>query len=236
MAEGGSIDRRELLRSVSIFAPLDERELDLLLEVTTTRRLKARDVLFRKGDPGNQLYGVLRGRLKVLATGADGKEVVFHISGPGEVIGEIALIDSNPRSATVVAIEDCELLTLQRRELVPFLERHPKATIQLAVVLAGRIRRLSEHTEDTLFLTLPSRLAKQLLALSVTYGQKTEEGVRIDVRLPQQDIADLVGTTRESINKQLRAWEEEGIVKLERTRVTLLAPNSLEEIARLLTL
>jgi CRP/FNR family cyclic AMP-dependent transcriptional regulator len=231
-----SMDKRQLLASVPIFACLREPELELLLDVTTTKRLATRDVLFRKGDPGNQLYAVLEGRLKILAAGADGKEVVFGINGPGEVIGEIALMDSNPRSATVVAMEACELLTLHRRDLIPFLEKHPKVTIELAGVLAARLRRLSEHTEDALFLTLPSRLAKMLLQLSATYGQETPDGVLIDIRLPQQDLADLVGTTRESVNKQLRSWEEEGLVKLERTRITITQREALEATAAFLTL
>ncbi len=231
-----TVNRRELLASVPIFSGLGERELDLLLAVTTTRRLKAKDVLFRKGDAGNQLYAVLSGRLKILAAGADGKEVMFRINGPGEVIGEIALMDSNPRSATVVAIEACELLTLHRRDLIPFLEKHPKVTIELAGILAARLRTLSEHTEDALFLTLPSRLAKMLLQLSATYGQQTSDGILIDIRLPQQDLADLVGTTRESVNKQLRSWEEEGLVKLERTRITIIEQSGLEASARFLTL
>jgi CRP-like cAMP-binding protein len=231
-----SMDKRQLLASVPIFAGLAERELDQLLSATTTKRLAAKDVLFRKGDPGNQLYAVLKGRLKILAAGADGKEVVFGINGPGEVIGEIALMDSEPRSATVLAMEACELLTLHRRDLIPFLEKHPKVTIELAAVLAARLRNLSEHTEDALFLTLPSRLAKTLLQLSATYGQETPDGVLIDIRLPQQDLADMVGTTRESVNKQLRSWEEEGLVKLERTRITIIEQEGLEATAAFLTL
>jgi len=231
-----AIDRRQLLSSVSLFADLAEDELSALLEMTTTKKLAAREVLFSKGDSGNQLYGILSGRLKVLAAGADGKEVVFSLQGPGEVIGEIALIDGNARSATVVAMEPCNLLTLHRRDLIPFLEHHPKVAIHLAAVMAARVRRLSERAEDALFLTLPARLAKKLLALANTYGHPTPEGVLIDVRLPQQDLADLVGTTRESINKQLRSWEEEGFVKLERTRITILRPEELTESARFLTL
>ena len=229
-------DKRQLLSSVPIFSGLGDKELDLLLQATTTKRLAAKEVLFRKGDPGNQLYAVLKGRLKILAAGADGKEVVFGIDGPGQVIGEIALLDSNPRSATVVAMEECELLTLHRRDLIPFLEKHPKVTIELAGVLAARLRNLSEHTEDALFLTLASRLAKTLLQLSATYGRETSDGLLIDIRLPQQDLADLVGTTRESVNKQLRSWEEEGLVKLERTRITIIERGGLEESAAFLRL
>src|SRR5262245_33096222 len=106
------LDRRHLLSGMSIFESLDERALDALLKVTSTRRLDAGEVLFRKGDQGRQLYGVLSGRLKVTASGRDGREVVLNFCDPGELIGEISLLDSNPRSATIVALEHSELLVL----------------------------------------------------------------------------------------------------------------------------
>ena len=132
------MDRRKLLGSVSLFAELDDKELDLLLRATTTKKLKAKETLFRKGDPGNQLYGILSGSLKVMATGSDGKDVMFTLMGPGEVIGEIPLLDGGERSASAVAVEATELLVLHRRELIPFLESHPRAAIGLARVHAAR--------------------------------------------------------------------------------------------------
>ncbi len=230
------MDRRKLLASISIFSSLDESELDLLLQVTATKRMAAKEVLFRKGDPGRQLYGVLAGRLKVMATGKDGKDLVFGLMGPGEVIGEIAVVDENPRSGTVVALEPAELLTLHRRELLPFLERHPKVCIHLAGVLAGRLRRLSEHTEDAIFLPLAARMAKTLLVLAASYGDDLQPGATVDIRLAQQDLADMVGTTRESVNKQLRVWETAGRVELKRTRIKLLDIEALEAISELTSL
>ena len=125
------MDRRELLASVSIFASLGDKELDQLLRATTTKKLERKEVLCRKGDPGNQLYGILSGALKVTTTGTDGKDVMFGLMGPGEVIGEIALLDGEERSATVTAVESTELLTLHRRELIPFLERNPRGVQEL---------------------------------------------------------------------------------------------------------
>lgn len=227
------MDRRALLSAVSIFGSLDDREIDALLEVTTTRRIGAKEVLFRKGDPGNQLYGVLVGRLKVMVTGQDGRELVFGVMGPGDVIGEIAVVDSEPRSASVTALERAELLVLHRRELIPFLERHPKVAIRLAAMLAGRVRRLSAFTEDSVFLPLPARMAKTLLVLAASYGREGPEGAAVDIPLAQQDLADMVGTTRESVNKQLRTWEEASIVGLKRARVILIDRRALEEISDL---
>ena len=149
------MDRRELLGNVSIFSSLSDDELDQLLKATTTKRLAAKETLFRKGDPGNQLYGILSGSLKITNTGTDGKDVLFSLMGPGEVVGEIALLDSEARSATATAVEATEVLTLDRRELIPFLESHPRATIGLAGVLAARVRRLSERAEDRQTMPLP---------------------------------------------------------------------------------
>jgi len=230
------MDRRALLSQVSIFGSLDERELEALLQVTATRRIAAKETLFRKGDPGNQLYGVLSGRLKVMAAGKDGRELVFGVMGPGDVIGEIAVVDSDPRSASVVALERSELLTLHRRELIPFLERHPKVAIGLAVVLARRLRRLSAYAEDSVFLPLPARMAKTLLALGASYGQGVAPGDPIDIPLAQQDLADMVGTTRESVNKQLRAWEADAIVRLKRARVILADRPALQSISEVISL
>jgi len=225
------MDRRELLSSISIFSSLGQREFDSLMDVTTTKRVEAREVLFRKGDPGNQLYGVLSGHLKVMATGKDGKEIVFGVMSPGDVIGEIAVVDQEPRSATVVGLERSDLLTLHRRELIPFLESHPKAAIQLAAILANRLRRLSEHAEDAIFLPLPARMAKTLLALAGSYDAEPGSTAGIDIKLAQQDLGDMVGTSRESVNKQLRAWEEEQIVELKRSHIILLDRDALEEIS-----
>jgi CRP-like cAMP-binding protein len=226
------IERRRLLSLVSLFASLDDRELDELLKLTTTRHLREGEILFRKGDPGRQLYGVIEGRLKIYSSGADGKEVVFGLSDPGDVTGEIALLDSEPRSATVVALAATELLTLDRRDFLPFLERHPRVAIRLAEILAERLRRLSELTEDSVLLALRARLAKKLMALARSYGRQTTEGTRIDLKLSQQALGDMVGTSRESINKQLRAWTQQGLLQSQRGFITLRRPRELESLAR----
>jgi len=224
------MDRRELLSSVSIFSSLADEELDLLLQATTTRKLKPKEVLCRKGDPGNQLYGILSGSLKVTTTGTDGKDVMFGLMGAGEVIGEIALLDGEARSATVTAVEATELLTLHRRELTPFLETNPRAAIELAGVLAARVRKLSDRAEDRQTMPLPGRLAKRLLSLAEQYGKRPIVGGPVEIRMPQQDLADLVGTSRESVNKQLRAWKEDGIVELGRAKVVLKRPEALAKV------
>jgi CRP-like cAMP-binding protein len=228
------VDRREVLKNVALFQDMSDRELDMLLALTTTKKLKKRAYLFRRGEPGNALFAVLEGRLKATGEGRDGKEMVLSVMDPGEVIGEIALLDQEPRSATVQAVEDVTLLTLHRRDLIPFLERNPKAAIKLAAVLAKRIRNLTELMEDTVFLGLPSRLAKKLLSLADRYGKPTPEGLKIDLKLPQHELGELVGTSRESINKTLRQWGEENLVSFASGYLTIKDKDRLEDLADLL--
>jgi CRP-like cAMP-binding protein len=228
--EDRRVERRRVLGNVSVFAGLDDPALDALMEITSTRRLPAGHTLFRKGAEGTQLYGVLRGRLRISAAGEDGREMTFGFSEPGEVIGEIALLDSNPRSATVTVVSDCELLTLDRRDLLPFLEHHPVVAIQMARVLAGRLRRLSEMAEDAMLRDLPVRLAKKLVAMA---DAGEPQGDIPEVRIAQQQLGELVGTSRESVNKQLRSWAEDGIVETRRGGVRILDRTSLEAIAGL---
>jgi CRP-like cAMP-binding protein len=221
-----------MLGSIGVFEGLSRRELDLLHAITGTKRLRAREVLFRKGDPGSALYGVLRGRLRVFSSGADAKELVFRFLQSGDVVGEVALFDAQVRSATVEAVEPCELLSLQRRDLLPFLEQHPRVAIKLAAVLARSLRELSQRVEDELSLTIPARLARKLLAFVRTDGTAVPGGTRIGQRLPQHVLGELVGATRESVNKQMRVWVGAGAIQVERGYVTVLDRAALEETAR----
>jgi CRP-like cAMP-binding protein len=222
------VDGRSLLERIPLFAGVNRRELDLLYAITGTRRLRSREVLFRKGDEGATLYGVMRGRLR-LYSGGESKEVVFKFFEPGEVFGEIALLTSQPRSAAVAAVEAAELLTLQRRDFLPFLEQHPKVAIQLATSLAERLRALSDAMEDAMLLSISGRLAKKLLTLAQDHGKPVPGGgTRIDLKLPQAQLGELVGATRESVNKHMRAWTEAGVLRAERGFITVLDEEALE--------
>jgi len=223
--------KREILARVPLFAGLGARELEALAGVTRSQRVAARDELFHKGDAGTQVYAVVQGTLKVVTTSDEGDDVVLNLLGPGAVIGEVAVFCNAERSASVVALTDCDLLAIERRDLLAFLRSHPDASLALMSVLAERLRSLSELVEDTLFLNLPVRLAKKLIALAETHGQRTPEGLRIELKLSQGEWGDLVGATRESINKQLRTWGEAGLVRLHQGHLVIRRPERLAAIA-----
>jgi CRP-like cAMP-binding protein len=231
--ERGHERRRGLLQKVPLFAGLAPERLEALVGATTTKRLAAREPLFHKGDPAAQVYVVASGRLKVVTTSKEGDDVLLAILDEGEVVGELPMLTSGRRTASVVALEPCELLALARRDFLRFLREQPEAAIELMVVLAERLVRISEFAEDTLFLALPARLAKKLLHLAERFGSEEGGGVRIGLRLSQGELADLVGTTRESVNKQIRAWSGDGILRMERGEVTILDAARLEHFAGL---
>ena len=224
-------EKRALLARAPLFAGLSETEIDELSEAARPRSLEPREELFHKNDEGTQVYLVTRGSLKALTTSDDGDDVVFAIMGIGELIGEIAFLGSGRRSATVSAVTQSELLSIDRRDFLAFLTAHPEASMKLMAVLAQRIERISELVEDTLFLNLPIRLAKKLVHYASVYGDEVEGGVRINLKLSQEEWGDLVGATRESINKQMRAWTEAGILSSDGGYVMLAQPAVLEQLA-----
>jgi CRP/FNR family cyclic AMP-dependent transcriptional regulator len=224
-------DKLKLLANIDLFSGFSVKQLEAAARVARTKTLERREELFHKGDVGGQVYVVASGKLKVLTTSVEGDDVVFSILGPGEVFGEVALLGATPRTATVRAIESCRLIAIDRRDFLSLLKANPEISVKLLSVLAMRLKRVSELVEDTLFLNLPLRLAKKLLSLSRIYGDKAADGIRIDLKLSQEEWGDLVGTTRESVNKQVRKWTDAGIVRVDDGYLVILKPVELEKLA-----
>lgn len=223
-------DKRGLLADLDLFRKLRADELDRLVAFTRWMLPKARTLLFRKDDPGTNMMVVSQGRVKVSTHSEDGKELVLGLFGPGEVFGEIALLDGAPRTADAITIDDCKLLVLDRRDFIPFLLEHSDASVRLLEVLSQRLRRTTKLLEDVAFLEGPSRLAKRFVHLADFSGRRVEEGVFVDLPLSQQQLGNMVGMTRESVNKQLRQWRDEGIISWARGYYTI---NNLDELSKL---
>jgi CRP-like cAMP-binding protein len=203
----------ELLRRVPLLQSLSDAELKTIASLATRKRVRARETIVQQSEPGNELFVLVSGHLKVVSTDPEGRDAGLNVMGPGEVFGEVALLDGGPRSATIVSLEPCELLVIRREHWLRFLKESPDTAVQLLGVLAGRLRKLTERTEDIAFLRVGERLAKTIAALASTYGEKQPDGsLRLALKMSQQEMGDLVGATRESANKQIRAWEQEDLV------------------------
>ena len=224
-------ERRRLLSQLELFAGLGERELGEISLITRTRRLRAGESLFHKGDDGGDIYVIVSGRVKAFATGPDGDDVVFRYMGAGEVSGELGAFVEGKRTASNVAVEDCELLMIQKRELIPLLRRQPEIAIRLLGALAARTIKLSESLEDNNFRPVSARLAKCLISFADRWPEPTKGGaVRIKLRLPQGELGDLVGATRESVNKLVRQWTTDGVLEMHDGVVTIKNRAALEKL------
>jgi CRP/FNR family transcriptional regulator, cyclic AMP receptor protein len=222
-----SIDKRALLLAHPLFGRLGPELVDRLSSYAVTKSVKRGATIFAKGDPGNSLFAVCTGNVKITTPSAEGKDTVFNLLKEGDIFGEIALLDGHPRTADAVAATDCELLVIERRNFVPLVHSHPEIALKLIEVLCERLRRTSEQVEDVTFLDLPTRLAKALLRLAkgATPG---EGGV---IHITQREIGQLIGMSRESTNKQLRTWEQRKWLRLERGGIVLLAPKAIAAVA-----
>jgi CRP/FNR family cyclic AMP-dependent transcriptional regulator len=222
------IDKRAVFRNHPIFGGFSPNLIELLCAKASFRRERRGATVFSKGDPGNGLYAVLSGIVKIGSSSTDGREVVFNLLHPGEIFGEIALLDGRPRTADAVATTDCELLLIDRRDFLPILRSQPEIAIGLIELLCARLRWTTDQYEEVMFLDFPGRLAKVVLRLAERAN--TAPGVQT-VSMSQRELANVLGKTRESINKELRKWARLGWVTLERSRIDVLVPDELAAIA-----
>src|SRR5437867_5749327 len=159
-------DKLSLLRNHSLFRDLPPPVIEHLGSYMRTRRVARGTTIFTKGDPGTGLMGVLAGAVKVSVASAEGKDIVLNTFREGDIFGEIALLDGRPRTADAIAMADCELIVIERRDFVPFLGSHPDVMLKFIEILCSRLRHTSEQVQDITFLNLPTRLAKTLLQLT----------------------------------------------------------------------
>ena len=222
--------KRAALRASPVFEAMQAAELDEILGFAVERRVRRGQVIFQKGDNGSSMMAVLRGRVRISAVSAEGKEITLNTINPGEVFGELALLDGKPRSGDAMATEESDLLVVERRHFLPFVSRNQDLALRLLAVLCERVRRTSIALEQIALFDLPARLALVLLKLSADYGRPAGGGTRIDVKLSQRDLSTLVASSRESVNKQLAAWREDGVLTLEEGYIVLRKSAELEAL------
>lgn len=223
-------ERRRALRDSFLFADLSAPLLDRLAEASTVIGLAEGAPLFEKGDPADALYCVIAGKIRIATTSGTGKQIVLNLIEAGSVFGEIALIDGEPRSAGATAAAPCRLLRLDRADFDRAMESEPALRRHVLALLCKRLRWVSELLEDSAFFDLETRLAKRLLWLAEHHGGPHPLGTRIAAPLSQQELAFMLGVSREAVNKKLRVFVSAGIVAQEDGRLILCDPAALERI------
>ena len=222
----------EVVLSAPLFATMNPSETLPLFESMRHVELTRGDILFREGEPGDRLYVIASGKIKLGRRSADGRENLLSILGPGEMFGELSLFDPGPRTATASSVSDAVVYELDQEQLAEWIAKHPGVARHLLGALARRLRRTNETLADLVFSDVPGRVAKALLDLSTRFGEPTDEGIRVAHDLTQEELAQLVGASRETVNKALADFASRGWVRREGRAVVLLDVDRLERRAR----
>src|SRR6202012_4013193 len=210
------------------FCDLDADAFDQLSRYAKHTMLKRGATIFSKGDPGNSLIAVISGTVKISISSPDGRNAILNLIGPGEIFGEVAVLDGQARTADTIANSNCEIFIIDRREFLPFVRSQPALAMKFIELLCARLRWTSDQVEQIILQNLPGRLAGALIRLTDKY--KLAPAGRT-IAITQQEISEMVGMTRESINKQLRVWAARNWVRLEHGAIVVLDPEPLQALA-----
>jgi CRP-like cAMP-binding protein len=213
-----------------LFRNLGEPERDALVALAHMRSYAAGENIFLMGTQHDSMMAVLSGDVKISVSSADGKEVVLAVLHSGDVFGEIAMLDGKQRSADANALTACNLASLHRRDVLAALDKNPAAWLGLVEVLCRRLRRTDQHLVELALLEVPGRVAKALLrAGEGERGSSARENA--DFRLSQRELGNMVGATRESVNKCLQEWQRDGVIRMRRGVISIADRAALEALA-----
>jgi CRP/FNR family transcriptional regulator len=225
-------DEEGVLRQAPLFNALDEGEARALRRQMTEVKLSRGEHLFNEGDDGDCLYVVLDGKMKLTRAAADGRENLLCVLGPGEMFGELSLFDPRPRTSTASAVTDAILASLRHDALRPWLKERPEVSLHMLRALAQRLRRANDVTADLVFTDVPGRVAKNLLDLADRFGAEGADGLHVHHDLTQEELAQLVGASRETVNKALADFAARGWLQISARSVLILDVERLRKRAR----
>ncbi len=223
------MNEQTFLSRIPLFANLSDDDQSAIWQIMRLRSYRKDEVVFHKGDPGQMMYIVKTGQVRIYMVTDDEQEISVAILGDGDFFGELAILDEKPRSASAMAMERTEAYTLHRSDFLAIVREHPEIATAIMAVLGDRLRQADELIENLIFLDVYGRVAKKLLDLSETYGVKSKEGILINFRLTQRDLASMVGSTRESVNRVLGLYQDKGLISLQHQLITIVKPDDLRK-------
>lgn len=217
-----------MLKQVSLFSQLGDDALSGLVGHLHRRTFRKGTIVFHKDQAGDALCIVESGRVRIFLPTPRGEELTVDVAGPGDVFGELALLDGRPRSASAEAQEDTVIFTIGREEFQAYLAQTPQLAAALVELLSSRLRHVTEYAESLAFLDVHARLARALLEMAERYGVQ-RDGIEIDFDMTQADLATMVGATRERVNRALAAFKAQGLVELRGRKIALLDTTRLRQ-------
>lgn len=215
-------DDELIIRKAPLFSALDDGAAHELRQSMVAVKLNKGQVLFKEGQAGDRLYVVVHGKIKLGTTSSDGRENLLSILGPGEMFGELSLFDPEPRASTATAVTDSRLVSLAHDAVIGLVTSNPQTSLELLRRLAQRLRKSNEILADLVFADVPGRVAKAIMDLGVRFGVQKDDGLHVNHDLTQEELAQLVGASRETVNKALADFAARGWVKLEPRAVLVI--------------
>jgi CRP/FNR family cyclic AMP-dependent transcriptional regulator len=222
----------DFLKKVPLFSELDDGELQQLAGVVREHHYKKHTTIVHVDDPGNALYILKSGLVKVTIEDQHGYEMILRILYPTDFFGDMSLLDGMPRSATVTTQEFSDVLTISRDHFLNIIEKSPKILLKMTAVVSQRLRKANELIHSLAFFDVYGKVARTLLNLATERGRVTEQGTVIDIRLTQQELAELAGMTRETMARTLREFQQAGCIRVESGVISILALDMLQREIR----
>jgi CRP-like cAMP-binding protein len=221
---------RELLERVPFLAALERPDLEQLAGVVTRRQFRKGDAIFHKEDEGQSLFIVEDGAVRIYVPSAQGADLTLAILGAGDFFGDLSLLDGQPRSAGADAMQDTRALILERSDFLELMRSRPDAALAIMAVVSKRLRETDEMASDLAFLDVGGRLAKRLLELASSHGVRRDDGTLLDVSITQEQLANMIGVTRESVNRNLASFRRAGLISSQGRRIILRDPDGLRDL------
>jgi CRP-like cAMP-binding protein len=229
-SEFGTQNKLWYLKHIRLFDGLSQTEMQEMERITRMQAVKNRQPLYLPGDPSSNVYLLKQGRVKLASTAVSGKEVTFEILEPGEIFGELEVLEGLPRETAAEALDDTLICVIRREDFDKYLEAHPNITVRLTKLIGLRLRRIQSRVEDLVFRDVPARLAHLLLELRKTDGVPDGTSIRLRVKLTHQEIANLIGCSRETVSTTLGQFREQGLIRMEGRSIAILNPDHLTRL------
>lgn len=224
------LDQRLFLGSLPLFANVADKDLQEVLAITRSRHFKKHHRIVKQGDKGNSMYLITKGSVEVKIQLDEDEYISAGILLEGNTFGEIALFDQHQRTASIIALEDCECLQITRDAFTQFLLQHPAVSLQLLKTMALRLRATSEAVTDMVSDNVSSRIANTLSKIAQAYGQNTRQGLRIDMEFNPRELGEFAGVPGDVVAAQLKHWEKTGLISMHHGQLVLLRPEELDRI------
>ena len=218
------------LKQVKLFSDLNDAEMDEMDKMTRMEAFKKKQPIYLPGDPGDFVYLLKSGRVKISKIGDDGKELTLAILEPGEIFGEVEVLEEAPRDTVAEVLDDAHICLIRREDFEAFLKSRPQCSFKLTKLIGFRMKQIENRIEDLVFRDAPARLAHLLLSLANSFGAEASDGRAIKTKVTHQELANLIGTTRETVSLTLGQFRQAGLIAMEKRRITILNEKGLTQL------